>query len=258
MTALIKLLIVTIFILSSFTSKAGLKIYYIRHAEAGHNVKEDWEERGVPKSEWPSYVGNPEEFTPKGLKQLKAATDNLQKYKFDLIACSPMWRTRNTILPYLKSKKLTAEIWPELKETSGSSEILSKSLPKLKEPILGKGDPIEIPKEELKYFTLLPEAKNHFKKYPKGSSYKYKTIVLKTALSKVIERIQDRYSGSDKSILLVGHGGSGKALFKLLTKKESAGLARKGMENAQMWMLEQQKNGSFQIHLYNGKKYTED
>jgi hypothetical protein len=33
---------------------AGLKIYYIRHAEGGHNVKKAWEAKGVPKSEWPS------------------------------------------------------------------------------------------------------------------------------------------------------------------------------------------------------------
>lgn len=39
-----------------------LRIYYIRHAEGGHNVKREW---GIfPKSEWPSYVGNREAFTP--------------------------------------------------------------------------------------------------------------------------------------------------------------------------------------------------
>lgn len=258
MTALNKLLIISIIILSTQISEAGLKIYYIRHAEAGHNVKEEWEEKGVPKSEWPRYVGNQDEFTPKGLKQIEAATVTLAKYQFDLIACSPLWRTRNTILPYLKSKNLNAEIWPELKESSGSAEILSKSLPKLTEPILDKGEAIEIPKEESKYFSLLPDAKNNFKKYPKGSSYKYKAQVLKTAVSKAIQRVLDHYSGSDKSILLVGHGGSGKALLKLLTKKESSGSARSGMKNAKLWMLEQQKDGSFEIKLYNGEKYTND
>ena len=255
---LIKLLIISIVVLSPQVSDAGLKIFYIRHAEAGHNVKEDWEDKDIPKSEWPSYVGKPEMFTPKGLKQLELANINLSKYKFDLIACSPMWRARSTILPYLKSKDLKAQVWPELRESSGSAEILSKSLPKLTEPILNMGKPIVLPEDELKYFSILPDAKNNFKKYPKGSSYKYKASVLKAATSKAIQRILDLYSGTNKTVLLAGHGGSGKAILKLLTKKESAGSARSGMRNAQLWMVEQQTDDSFQIQLYNGKKFTKD
>ncbi len=39
-------------------ANAGLKIYYIRHAEGGHNLKKAWKVKGIPKSEWPAYVGN--------------------------------------------------------------------------------------------------------------------------------------------------------------------------------------------------------
>ncbi|MDP4996164.1 MAG: hypothetical protein NWQ16_08095, partial [Akkermansiaceae bacterium] len=49
-------------VLSSMV-EAGLKIYYIRHAEGGHNVKKEWEDKGVPEKEWPEYVGNPDMFT---------------------------------------------------------------------------------------------------------------------------------------------------------------------------------------------------
>ena len=102
---------------------AGLKIYYIRHAEGGHNVKADWEKRGVPKSEWPSYVGNHDMFTPKGEGELLTATEKLQNYQFDFIATSPIWRARNTIIPYLKATDQTAEVWPELKEGTGMTMI---------------------------------------------------------------------------------------------------------------------------------------
>ncbi len=81
--------------------EAGLKIYYLRHAEGGHNVVKEWEE--VPKAQRPAYVGNPNMFTPKGETQVAAATKRLQKYHFDFIAVSPTWRTRHTILPYLKA-----------------------------------------------------------------------------------------------------------------------------------------------------------
>ena len=49
------------------TTDSKLRIYYIRHAEGGHNVKKEWSI--YPESEWPSYVGNHSAFTPKGIMQ---------------------------------------------------------------------------------------------------------------------------------------------------------------------------------------------
>jgi len=142
------------FTLLTISAEAGLKIYYIRHAEAGHNVKKDWEEKGVPESEWPDYVGDSRMFTPKGKEQLAKATKKLKGIDFDFIAASPMWRTRNTILPFLKQTDSKAEIWPELHESSGSGDILDDDLPELTIPILGAGDLIEIPEEEAPYFGV--------------------------------------------------------------------------------------------------------
>ncbi|MEM0970427.1 MAG: hypothetical protein AAGJ31_13810, partial [Verrucomicrobiota bacterium] len=72
---------------------AGLKIYYIRHAEGGHNVKRDWKE--VPEDEWPDYVGDSNQFTPLGKTQQAAVSATLQRLedRFDFIACSPLWRS---------------------------------------------------------------------------------------------------------------------------------------------------------------------
>ena len=108
------ILVVLAFAILSSTADAGLKIFYIRHAEGGHNVKSDWEKKGIPEADWPAYVGNPDMFTPKGLKEVEAATEKLKRYQFDFIATSPMWRVRHTIIPYLKETGQKAEVWPEL------------------------------------------------------------------------------------------------------------------------------------------------
>tara|TARA_R110002073_G_scaffold43606_4_gene121597 strand:- start:17892 stop:18329 length:438 start_codon:yes stop_codon:yes gene_type:complete len=89
------------------TGESGLKIFYIRHAEGGHNVAADWAD--VPKDKWPAYVGDPDVFTPEGKAQQAAVAGKLTKYDFDFIATSPMWRCRNTILPYLKETESKAE-----------------------------------------------------------------------------------------------------------------------------------------------------
>jgi len=64
----------------TYQADAGLKIYYIRHAQTGKNVLKRWEKKDVPKSEWPAYVGNSDVFTPAGEQQLAAATEKLQTY----------------------------------------------------------------------------------------------------------------------------------------------------------------------------------
>jgi hypothetical protein len=137
-------------------AEAGLKIYYLRHAEGGHNVVKEWSK--VPKSQWPAYVGNGNIFTPLGEKQAAAATAKLQKYHFDAILVSSMWRTRNTVLPYLKTTGAKGEIWPELHEFTGGTLILATNLPATSGPILDAGPPIELPTAEAPYFRLRQDA----------------------------------------------------------------------------------------------------
>src|SRR4051812_2702415 len=94
-------------------ARAGLKVYYLRHAEYGGNVVKQWQDK--PKDQWPAYVGRGDMFTPKGKEQVEALTKKLvANFHFDFIAVSPAWRTRNTIAPYLKQAGMTAGIWPEL------------------------------------------------------------------------------------------------------------------------------------------------
>ena len=194
-------------------SEAGLKIYYLRHAEAGHNVVKEW--ANVPKAQRPAYVGNDSMFTPKGKTQVAAATEKLQKYHFDFIAVSSMWRARNTVLPYLKATGAKAEIWPELHEFSGGTRILSTNLPPPSSQILNAGPRVKLPPAEAPYFSLCADDTNDFKlPRVKGDEQQaaYKFVV-----QHEIDMILKRFGGTDKTILLVGHANSGKALLKMLT-----------------------------------------
>lgn len=164
------LLITLLCTLLSCTAHAERKIYYIRHAEGGHNVTKAWEDKGIPQSEWPSYVGNPNAFTPRGKAEVAAVPDKLRKCKFDFIASSPLWRVRNTIAPYLRATNQKAEIWPELREGPGMLTILSKDIPDLDIPILNLGTPIELPEEETDVFALRSGAENNYKQHPRHSS----------------------------------------------------------------------------------------
>jgi len=235
---------------------AGLKIFYIRHAEGGHNVNADWEKRGVPESEWPAYVGNSEMFTPKGEAQLPVATEKLKKYKFDLIATSPLWRARHTIIPYLKATGQTAEVWPELKEGTGMTLILSEDLPEVRKTILNKGEAIHIHKKEREFFSRRHGASHHYRRYPSGSDDELKTAYMKHITEHAIARILEQFGGSDSSILLAGHNSSGVSLLKLLLGKEPGGAARVGIANVGIWMVEQQADGSFKLLIYNDEPFV--
>ena len=239
----------------SSIAEAGLKIYYIRHAEGGHNVKKAWEAKGVPKEEWPSYVGNPDTFTPKGLKELATATEKLKKYRFDFVATSPMWRARNTILPYLKAREQKAEAWPELREGFGMQVILDENLPEVKEDILNKGDAIVIPENEAEVFAVRKDGANNYAKYPKGSSNELKAAYMKKVSLHAIQLLETRFGGSDKSILIAGHNSSGVSLLKLLLKKAPTGAAKRGLDNTGLWMVEQQEDGSYELKMYNDQLY---
>lgn len=231
--------------------KGGLKIYYIRHAEGGHNVKKTWEEKGIPESEWPSYVGNPNVFTPRGEKEVVETTEKLQNYSFDFIATSNIWRVRNTILPYLKVSKQTAEVWPELREGPGMLTILSKDIPDLDIEILNLGNPIELPEMEKNFFVLRKDSPNDYKSSPRGSEQNLRVAYMKHVSLHAIEMIEKRFGGTDKSILLAGHNSSGVSLLKLLLKKEPEN--KRGITSSGIWMVEQQKDGTYQLKIYNNE-----
>jgi broad specificity phosphatase PhoE len=232
--------------------KSKLKIYYIRHAEGGHNVKHEW--RIYPKSEWPSYVGDHEAFTPKGILQQSRVSRKLKRFHFDFVAVSPAWRCKNTVLPFLVDSKIQGEIWPELQEIYATNLIISPDLPAYtsSEKILGAGDLISLLPEEEPYFTLRKDGLNELKKprFPRDHSETEKeNAAAKIVITKVLELIDDRSSESYKTILLSGHGSSGKAILRMLTGNPLYHFPQ--ITNSGVWMVEQQNDGTFKLKMYN-------
>ena len=228
--------------------QAGLKIYFIRHAEAGHNVVKEWE--NIPKSEWPAYVGNGDLLTPKGELQKVEAAQKLQKYHFDFIATSPSLRARKTILPYLEIVGVKSEIWPELNEYSSyAKQLLSDSLPIPANTILNAGSKIEITKEDSVHFTIRNDGQKRYKfTSPKENVVAYSSEI-KVVLKSLVDRILLKYGGSDKSVLLVSHGNIGKDLLRFLINDMMEKTDPIG--NTKIWMVEQQTDRSFKLKIYN-------
>jgi hypothetical protein len=243
------------------SAEAGLKVFYIRHAEYGRNVEANWEAHSdIPKDQWPAYVGALETFTPMGKGQLSYVPSKLKAYHFDFIASSPVWRARKTILPYLKAQGVTAEVWPELCEYWQSALILSPDLPAPTVPILDAGHPIQLPAEDVPYFTFRPDALNEIKlpRWPQDSK---SDNIIETAASRfviqhVIDMIHERFGGTDQSILLAGHGYSGIGLLKMLLQDELNDLPP--IINTGIWMVEEQADGSFKLQIYNDVPLSRD
>ena len=238
-------------------TKSKLRIYYIRHAEGGHNVKKEW---GIyPESEWPSYVGNHRAFTPKGIMQQSRVSNKLKRFHFDFVAVSPAWRCKNTVLPYLKDSKMKGEIWPELAEIYATSLIVSPDLPEhiSDKKILGAGDEITLLPEEEPYFTLRKDGLNEFKKarFPRDHSESAKeNAMAKVIIDSVLELIKNR-NASYKTILLSGHGSSGAAVLRMLTNNPLYHFPQ--ITNTGVWMVEQQDDSTFKLKMFNDVPLSE-
>ena len=228
------------------------RIYYVRHGQGGHNVVAEW--MSVPKDQWPPYVGNENMFTPKGEQQVAALTKELQGMKFDFIATSPIWRARNTILPYLKETSRKAEIWPELTETSGvpADRIASGTESKPSADLFGGGEAIRLGEAEQPFFLIREDGKrqtNQKAKDPEQQIANSLALARKTA-----DLIKERFGKSGKSILLVGHGNSGATLLRTLTTPEALAT---NLKNTGIWMAEEQPDGTFRLKQLNSKPCAE-
>ncbi len=238
----------TLVVLLSFafgcTCQAGLRVYFLRHAEAGHNVLDQWESK--PREEWPAYVGDPDAFTPAGKQQVAACTKKLKKHHFDFIAVSPTWRTRNTVAPYLRETGQKAELWPELLEFGSldqQHDFVSLPPPSTN---LFAGEVIRLSESEAGIFTLREDGHRLFHL---GHSPAQKAADRWAVVQKDIDLIHRRFGGSDKSVLLVSHGNIGSLLIEALTGDKQQ--PKTTLLNTSLWMAEEQLDGRFKLRMLN-------
>lgn len=233
-------------------AQAQLKIYYLRHAEGGHHVQQNW--GGVPEDQGPAYVESANAFTPAGKAELAVVADKLKKNQsFDFVASSPSWRARNPVLPYLKERGINGGIWPELDEIYNSHLALSPDLTTPVEKNLGAGEPVKLPAEEATFFSIRTGGENAFRppRFPQvHTDREGEAAVARLIQQRVIQMIRQRFAGSDKSVFLSGHGSSGKGLLRMLTQDQQTE-CREGISNSGLWMVEEQPNGEFKPMIYN-------
>lgn len=234
-------------------AQAGLKVYYLRHAESGANVEKQWKE--VPRDQWPSYVGNADTFSPLGESQLPGVVEKLSKLHFDFIAVSPLWRTRQTILPYLRTTGRTAEIWPELAEfkLKGKGDVLPEELPPPSADLLTAGGPFALPDDERPFFAV-PGGSATLCKI--GEAPAQAEADRQALVAMVISRLRERFGGTDKSVLLVGHGTAGRLLASVLANDPRVMESGHHIINARLWMAEQQADGTFRLVLFNDEPWA--
>jgi broad specificity phosphatase PhoE len=227
---------------TAMAARADLTIYYLRHAEGGHNVIHAYQKSGTPRSKWPAYVGNPDIFTPKGEKQAAAVPALLEGKKFDLVAVSPLWRTRHTVLPYLRSAKVKAEIWPELEEVTELSP--SSPGPSVDSPEFWEGiEAVKIPEDEAAFFGMRGDVQG-------GRRYAiHRGGDADVMARKVEELLRARFGKKDATVLLVGHGASGSVLIRHLLRQPHWKGPR--LENARLWMARENSRGGFDLLMLN-------
>ncbi|ATX81206.1 Broad specificity phosphatase PhoE [Mariprofundus ferrinatatus] len=197
-----------------------LNIYYVRHGETLGNVTHkhgDYYDRT---------------FSEEGARQVAELTAKLDEIEFDHIVTSPKYRAMNTIFPYLKKHNLKADIWPELAECCWQKERGDKATR------IGRDDHIEVEPGMQPYFTFAEKTDSR-----EFKARNYGDGLLMVSLA--YERLLKNYSGSGKTILVVGHYHSGGRLIEMLQGYYPEGNYQ--LWNARITQLQEQEDGSFSL-----------
>lgn len=238
--------IVWITLLIAMSAFAEVEVWYIRHAEAGHNVAGRYKAMGVPTNEWPSWVGHARVFSPEGQLQVEALAANLPpKGTFDLIAVSPLWRTRNTIIPYLRRTGQQGEIWPELAETKNFGHSTDDPEAPVRLEFLEGSSDLVVEEDEAGYFLLREDSfgRRMYDAWP--ATY----AEARYMAERVVSMLEERFANTDAKVLLVGHGNANLTLLRLLTGDPDFHGAHLG--NTHGWLVRGTLPGTFRVEQYN-------
>jgi broad specificity phosphatase PhoE len=225
---------------------AGPTVYYVRHGQGGHNISPRYVWDQVPQGQWLHWmgkIGNPNVFTPLGEEQVLSLTTNLAAFQFDLIAVSPLWRARHTILPYLKARGLTAEIWPELTESSFLGDPFAALSPEAESNLLAGVRELRVPADEQAYFHLRPDGTGR-------REFDVRTPAEAGALARRVDvLLRDRLGTNETRVLLVGHGHAGQTLIRLLGGDPA--VRHEHLGNTHLWKMTLTPEGAFRFHYNN-------
>lgn len=220
-----------VFAMPGAQAEGTTKIYLIRHAETVGNSTGNY----TPVTE--------AQFSPRGWEQVAAVPKILAPYTYDYIAVSPTWRTRQTILPYLKEQQRKGTFWPEIEE--GGCGLGGRVTPAATLP---KGNPITLTEEERQWFRLRSDGADH--RFAPTNDADSTAIYLEG-----VRLLKERFDGAGKSVLLVSHSCTGGRYLELLLGLEPRG--RFSPVNTGLSMVEEQSPGRYDLMLYNSKPFQQ-
>ncbi|NLF37910.1 hypothetical protein GX586_00600 [bacterium] len=221
----------------------GFDIYYLRHAETMGNAARRYE--NVKPADRPANWNSYDAFSELGAQQVSGIVATLEGYRFDAIAVSPTWRTMQTVLPYLKARNMTAEIWPELTEFGNPSVIKPEGT--VRKDLL-RGAPL----------TIAADMTNRFRFRGPGVTNLTRGARCDAEAEALIDACETlltgRFSNSGASVLLVGHSVSGAALIRHMTHMDPR--ENFWLRNARVSHLREQPDGSFELIAANGEPFV--
>jgi broad specificity phosphatase PhoE len=170
---------------------APTQIYFLRHADTARDA------RG-------QYI---EAFTAKGETQVAALADKLAGLRFEAVIVSPQWRARQTIQPWLAAQGMTAEIWPELDESSWQRTATAV--------VPAAGDLIRI--DAAAPFRLRAAAHGSLAGFDRDRQLHAPSAAAGQAMARfAADLIRQRWNGQGVKVLVVGHYHSGARLLERL------------------------------------------
>jgi broad specificity phosphatase PhoE len=209
----------------------GAKIYYVRHAETMGNVTHNYTEE------------NQCTFSDYGKSQVAGIAEKLGQYEFDYIAVSPTWRTRQTVLPYLKSNDLVGIIWPEIEE--GGCDLRGEVAPAEELPW---GAAIEIQPENSRWLVIRDE--DTTRRYEPQNDAESLAVYMRG-----VDMLKEQFGGTGKRVLLVSHSCTGSRLFELFLGIKPRGRFAPG--NAAVTLLEEDANGVYHLVQFNDEPFEQ-
>lgn len=185
----------------ALTGTGASKIFFVRHAKTTTDVNGN-------------YI---RDFTAEGDQQVLDLPAKLAAFgvNFDIVICSPTWRTVNTIRAWLESQDMKAEIWPELTESSWL--LVGDETNKIEGGLV---IPLHLEKafelRERGHGTLNADTPYPCRVYGETSEAGRNMVAFCNTL------IRSRFSGKGVNVLVVGHYHAGARLLDMLQGNSSA------------------------------------
>ncbi len=215
---------------------APIDVWFVRHAQVWANINRRFAD--LPPEQRPKEYGNYNIFTEQGEAQVAELAPKFAGKTFDLIAVSPLWRTQNTIRPYLLATGRKAEIWPELLEITPSNKLKEGGL----SPGLFTGRKITIADNMLGLAALRQDAGGEIR------------IATRADVDAVLVRVRELSISRIKpggSILLVTHAIQINSHLKMITGQDY------DARNACLSMIRLWPDGSAKLMVLNDQSHIE-